>query len=117
MTAVGAAPYVVSVWLLLVGLYGVATSRHLVHALLSLSVVHSSVWLLLVAIGSRTGGTAPILDDQARGVPVADPVAQALTVTDVVVGAAVTALLLAFAVQIDKRFGTLDPAQLRTMRG
>jgi hypothetical protein len=36
-------------------------------------------------------------------VPIADPVTQALSVTDIVVGAAVTALLLAFTVQIRKR--------------
>ena len=34
---------------------------------------------------------------------------QALTLTDVVVEATVTALLLAFALQAHKRFGTLDP--------
>ena len=34
---------------------------------------------------------------------------QALALTDVVVEAAVTALLLAFAIQAHKRFGTVDP--------
>jgi multicomponent Na+:H+ antiporter subunit C len=46
-----------------------------------------------------------------------DPVVQALALTDVVVEAAVTALLLAFAVQAHKRFGTLDPEELRQLRG
>jgi multicomponent Na+:H+ antiporter subunit C len=35
----------------------------------------------------------------------------------VVVGVTVTALLLALAVQEHKRFGTLDPHELRAMRG
>jgi len=39
-------------------------------------------------------------------------VVQALALTDMVVEAAVTALLLLFAVQTHKRFGTLDPLQL-----
>ena len=41
---------------------------------------------------------------------------QALALTDVVVGAAVTALLLALAVQVHKRAGTLDPDALRATR-
>ncbi len=41
---------------------------------------------------------------------------QALTLTDVVVGGTVTALLLAIAVQALKRFGTLDPDELDPLR-
>ncbi|HLN71025.1 MAG TPA: NADH-quinone oxidoreductase subunit K [Streptosporangiaceae bacterium] len=41
---------------------------------------------------------------------------QALALTDVVVGAAVTALLLALAVQVHKRAGTLDPDELGATR-
>jgi multicomponent Na+:H+ antiporter subunit C len=40
-------------------------------------------------------------------------VVQALSLTDVVVGATVSALLLAIAVQVHKRTGTLDPDDLR----
>ena len=42
---------------------------------------------------------------------------QALALTDVVVEAAVTALLLAFAIQAYKRFGTLDPQELAALKG
>ncbi len=41
---------------------------------------------------------------------------QALVLTDIVVGAAVTALLLVIALQVHKRRGTLDPQALRPMR-
>jgi multicomponent Na+:H+ antiporter subunit C len=44
-------------------------------------------------------------------------VVQALALTDVVVEAAVTALLLAFAIQAEKRFGTLDPHELVQLKG
>jgi multicomponent Na+:H+ antiporter subunit C len=49
--------------------------------------------------------------------PVVDPVVQALTLTDIVVGATVTALLLAIAVQIAKRHGTVDPDELVSLEG
>jgi multicomponent Na+:H+ antiporter subunit C len=42
---------------------------------------------------------------------------QALTLTDIVIQATVTALLLALAIQIHKRHGTLDPDELSALRG
>jgi multicomponent Na+:H+ antiporter subunit C len=42
---------------------------------------------------------------------------QALTLTDVVVEATVSALLLALALQAEKRFGTVDPEDIRALRG
>ena len=41
---------------------------------------------------------------------------RSLALTDVVVEAAVTSLLLSFAVQAHKRFGSLDPSELRILR-
>lgn len=110
-------PYIVVVWLFLIGIYGVITSRNLIHLIICLAVVQSSTYVLLLAIGYRLGGAAPIFADIPVGTPAVDPVVQALTLTDVVVEATVTALLLALAVQAHKRFGTLDPEELRTMQG
>jgi multicomponent Na+:H+ antiporter subunit C len=110
-------PYVVVAWLLLIGLYGMVTSRNLIHMVVCLSVAQSSTYVLLLAIGFDRGGTAPIFYDIPQGTPVVDPVVQALTLTDVVVGATVTALLLALAVQAHKKTGSLDPDALRPLRG
>ena len=67
--------------------------------------------------GSRTGGRAPIFSDLPPGTPVVDPVVQALTLTDVVVEATVTAVLLALALQAHRRFGTADPDRIGTLKG
>ncbi len=109
--------YGVAVWLLLVGLYGVVSSRHLVHLVLSLGVVQASTYVLLLAIGFRTGARAPIFADIPVGTPVVDPVVQALTLTDVVVEATVAALLFGLALQAQKRFGTVDPDEIAAQRG
>ena len=110
-------PYLVAGWLLLVGLYGVVTSRHLVHLVICLSVMQASTYVLLLAVGYRNGAAAPIFADIPTGSNVVDPVVQSLTLTDVVVEATVAALLLALAVQAHKRFGTCDPDELGAMRG
>jgi len=109
--------YLVAVWLLLAGLYGVITSRHLVHLVLCLGVMQTSTYVLLLAIGWRAGGAAPIFADIPRNTPIVDPVVQALTLTDVVVEATVVAVLLALTVQAHKRFGTCDPDALGALRG
>jgi multicomponent Na+:H+ antiporter subunit C len=110
-------PYVVAVWLLLVGLYGVITSRHLVHMVICLGVAQASTYVLLLAIGYRDGGAAPIYGDIPSSTPVVDPVVQALTLTDVVVEATVTAVLFAVAIRAYLRFGTADPQRLGELRG
>jgi multicomponent Na+:H+ antiporter subunit C len=106
-------PYGVAAWLFIVGLYGVITSRNLIHQIICLSVVQASTYVLLLAIGFRTGAAAPVFADISTRRPAVDPVVQALSLTDVVVGATVSALLLAIAVQVHKRTGTLDPEDLR----
>jgi multicomponent Na+:H+ antiporter subunit C len=110
------APYIVAVWVLLVGLYGVITSRHLIHLVICLSVAQSSTYVILLGIGFRKGFAAPVFVGVPPGTPAVDPVVQALTLTDVVVGGTVTALLLAIAVQVFKRFDTLDPDELDPLR-
>ncbi|HET9893866.1 MAG TPA: cation:proton antiporter subunit C [Streptosporangiaceae bacterium] len=110
-------PYLVVAWVLAAGLYGIVTSRHLVHQIVCLIVVQSSTYVLLLAVGYRHGAVAPYFSDIPVGTPAVDPVVQALALTDVVVEAAITALLLAFAVQAYKRFGTLDPHELVQFRG
>jgi multicomponent Na+:H+ antiporter subunit C len=110
-------PYAVSAWLFLVGCYGIVTSRNLVHLVTCLAVVQSSTYVLLLTIGFRTGGTAPIFLDVPVGTRAVDPVVASLALTDVVVGSTVTALLLALAVQAHKRTGTLDPEAIQAMRG
>jgi multicomponent Na+:H+ antiporter subunit C len=106
-------PYAVVIWLFVVGVYGIVTSRNLLHQIISLSVAQASTYVLLLSIGYRTGGAAPVFADIPTSRVTVDPIVQALSLTDVVVGAAVSALLLSVAVQVHKRTGSLDPEDLR----
>ena len=110
-------PYAVGVWLFAVGLYGVVSSRNLIHMVVCLGVVQSSTYMVLLGVGYRLGAGAPIYYNVPLGTPAVDPVVQALCLTDVVVEATVMAVLLSLCVQAHKRFGSLDPEKLRPQKG
>jgi multicomponent Na+:H+ antiporter subunit C len=112
----GFLPYAIAAWLFVVGLWGVVASRNLVRTVLSLTIVQSSSYLLLLGIGYRSAGKAPIVADIPVTSNLVDPVVQVLVLTDIVIEATVTALLLALVVQAHKRFGSVDPADLRPLR-
>jgi multicomponent Na+:H+ antiporter subunit C len=109
-------PFAIAAWLFVVGLWGVVSSKHLVRTVLSLTVVQSSTYLILIGVGYRAGGKAPIVADIPKTSRLVDPVVQVLVLTDVVIEATVTALLLALVVQAHKRFRSVDPAELRALR-
>ena len=110
-------PYAVAAVVLLAGLYGVATSRNLIHLTLCLTVMQSSTYLLLLAIGYRNGAGAPIFEGKKLGTPAVDPVVQAVTLTDIVVSVTVVALILALALDANELAGTVDPDELVELEG
>lgn len=109
-------PWLTAAWLFGAGLYGIVSSRNYIHLIGCLSVCQSSTYVLLLAIGYRWGAVAPVFYDHPPGTPAVDPVVQALVLTDIVVGATVTALLLAMVIQVVKKTGELDCRKLRPMQ-
>lgn len=110
-------PYAVAAWIVLVGLYGIATSRNLIHLAICLSVTQSSSYVLLLSIGYVNGGRAPIFKGIPLGSTAVDPVVQALSLTDIVVSVAVLGLILALALDAHTEAGTVDPDELAEVSG
>jgi len=108
-------PYFVAVWLFAIGVVGIVRSRDYVQLIACLTVIQSATYVLLLAIGYKVHAGAPIFSDHPVGSPAVDPVVQALVLTDIVVGAAVTALLLSLVIQLRKRRGTIAPDTLQPM--
>lgn len=106
-------PWVTAAWLFGVGIYGVITSRHYIHLIGCLTVIQSATYLALLSVGYRFGSVAPIFYTRSPATPAVDPVLQALVLTDIVVGATVTALLLALTLQVHKKRGSVNPERLR----
>lgn len=110
--------YGIGIWLVLVGMFGVVRSTNLIHTVVCVSVAQSGTYVVLLAVGYQHGAVAPIFGSSSPpGTPVVDPVVQAMTLTDIVVSATVTALLLALVIQVAKRHGTIVPDELHALRG
>jgi multicomponent Na+:H+ antiporter subunit C len=112
-------PYLVAVFVFLVGVLGVARSRNMIHSVVCLSVSQAGTYLLLLAVGFQKKAPPPVFGSPPSRptLKVTDPFVQAMALTDIVVSATVTALLLAIAVQVHKRHDTLDPNNLSSLRG
>ncbi|MDX6487313.1 MAG: multicomponent Na+:H+ antiporter subunit [Gaiellaceae bacterium] len=110
-------PYLVAAWICVIGLYGIVTSKNLVHLALCLTVTQSSTYVLLLAIGYVKGGGPPIFKGVPLGTTAVDPVVQSLALTDVVVSVTVLALILALSLDVHKQAGTVDPDEIAEMQG
>ena len=100
------------------GLFGCALhmilSRNLVRLLLGLSLVTTAVNMVLFLAG-RVRSTQPplIVEGAERLQESADPVPQALVLTAIVIGFALTVVLTSLALRAFKAHGTLDGAGIR----
>ena len=111
------APFALAAWICVVGLFGIATSRNLIHLAVSLTVTQSSTYVLLLAIGYVHGAGPPIFKGIKQGTPAVDPVVQALALTDIVVSVTVVALILALALDAHRQADTIDPDRLPEISG
>ena len=111
--------YLVGGWLLLIGAFGIVRSRNLIHSVVCLSIAQAGTYVILLAVGFQKSATPPVFGSPPSkpDLTVVDPVVQAMALTDIVVSATVTALLLALVIQINKRQGTVDPDELRALKG
>ena len=103
-----------SVALIVLGILIALTKRNLIKIVIGLNIMDTGVNILLISTGFIRGGTAPILNKPWK--IVVDPVPQALVLTAIVIGVAVTAMALAIVVRIYEKFGTLDIRKIKEMK-
>jgi multicomponent Na+:H+ antiporter subunit C len=107
------------------GLYTMVTRRNLIKIVMGLSLMEASTYVLLISMAYRRGSLAPVLLRPPKGRTasglahgnVADPVLQNFCLTAIVIGVAVTAVLLSAVVRIAQHYRSLDADDVRGMRG
>lgn len=102
--------YVVTIFLMVAGLYILIARGNLIKKLVGLGIFQTSVYLLYIAPGKLVGGTAPII---AEGFKVySNPLPHVLILTAIVVGVATLALGLALVVRIREAYGTIEEDEI-----
>jgi multicomponent Na+:H+ antiporter subunit C len=102
--------YIITVFLMVSGLYIVVARGNMVKKLVGLSVFQTSVYLLYIEPGKILGGTAPILDPAYT--VYSNPLPHVLILTAIVVGVATIALGLALVVRINEAYGTVEEDEI-----
>jgi len=99
--------------ILLVGIYGVITSRNLIRKIMCLALVESTIILQFLGLGYRSLATAPILNQGPEGF--VDPVPQALMLTAIVIGVCFNSLATALIVRLHQQRGSVDLGDLHDL--
>lgn len=109
--------YLLCLILFCVGLYCIVTKRSLIKIIIGLGIVEYAVNLFFILVAYRTRCRAPILAEDQIIKDMVDPLPQALVLTAIVIGLAVTALIVAIAIRIYEKYGTFDITQIRRLKG
>ncbi len=92
--------------LIFIGIWAMLTRKNMIKIVIGFSLIDTGIHIIMVSIGYIKGRTAPILNsavDKARALTeVVDPVPSVLVLTAIVIGLAVTALLLVYVVKLYK---------------
>ncbi|MFH1269961.1 MAG: sodium:proton antiporter [Candidatus Omnitrophota bacterium] len=109
--------YILCLVLFCIGLYCVLRKRNIIKIIIGLGIIEYAVNLFLVLVGYRFHGRAPILAGDQAVSNIVDPLPQALVLTSIVIGLAVTALIVAIAIRIYEKYGTFDITKIRRLKG
>ena len=106
-----------SMALFFVGLFGLLTQKHFIKIFMSVAIMESSLFLLLIGLVYKQAASAPIFTDIKQGFTnMNDPVPQAMILTAIVIGMSVLALGISFAIEYYKLTGKVNIDELTSLR-
>ena len=84
-----------------IAFYGLITSKGVIKSIVSIVVMEMSVIMFFLSIGYNSGTLPPIGADTTNA---ADPLPQALVITAIIIGVAVTAVNLTMLISLCRQF-------------
>ena len=109
--------YLLCLALFSVGLWCVLRKRNLIKIIIGIGIMDYAVNLFFVLVGYKTNGRAPIFATDQEITNMVDPLPQAVVLTSIVIGLAVTLLLVAVAIRIYEKYGTFDITKINRLKG
>ena len=95
-----------AVALFFISLFGLITSKGVIKGIVSMVIMEISVVMFFLSLGFQTGILPPI--GPHMGQVVADPLPQALMITAIIIGVAVTAVNMTMLIALSRQFKTTE---------
>lgn len=102
--------YGIVIIIFLIGVWALIVLDNLVKKIIALNIINTAVILFFILIGYREGATAPIILPGTTDV--VDPLPQALMLTAIVIGLAVTSFALVLIIRIYRAFNTINMSEI-----
>ena len=112
--------YLLSVVLLVIGLYGMLLKRNFVKKLIGMNIFQAAIILCYIVFAYKDGASVPVWDAEEVGTSAErymNPIPHGLMLTAIVVSVATTGVALALLIRIYRTYGTLEEQEiLRRLR-
>jgi multisubunit Na+/H+ antiporter MnhC subunit len=106
-----------SMALFFIGMFGVLTQKHLIKIFISIAIMESSIFLMFIGLSYKKSLMAPILSANQQGFNnMNDPIPHAMILTAIVIGMAVLALGVSFAIEYYKLTGKTNIDEMTSLR-
>jgi len=99
---------IAAIFLMLIGLYGLLTTKHIIKMIIGLNVFEVGLNLFIITIGYNADGIVPILTKGRMVSNFVDPLPQAIVLTSIVIGFGLTAVALVPARKIHDTYNTYN---------
>jgi multicomponent Na+:H+ antiporter subunit C len=105
--------------LMMIGLYAMIAKNNLIKKLVGMNIFQTAIILFYISIGSKKGGTIPIIERAHGAAPhvinaanYVNPLPHVLMLTAIVVSVSTFGVALALAVKIYQRYRTLEEDEI-----
>lgn len=105
----------IGILLFFLGVYGLIARQNIVKSIISLGIMQMATILYFVSANVEPGSLPPI-GTWGPGALVADPLPQALMITDIVIGVGITAAGLTMFIHLYHRYGSTNWMKVKKKR-
>ena len=109
--------YMLCLVLFSIGLYCVLRKRNIIKIIIGIGIMEYAINLFFILIGYVKEGRSPIFARDQVVTRMVDPLPQAMVLTSIVIGLALTLLLVAMAIRIYEKYGTFDITKINKLKG
>jgi len=101
--------------IILTGFVGLATAKNVIRSVICLNITQTGIILLFLSLVYQPGMLPPVMPTPLSAM--VDPTPEALVITTIVIGAAITSLALMMSIKIFHHYGTLEWNELSRREG